>query len=89
MTTTTELLNERGKTHGSFVDNAKHGQALRDYWRSSAGWASMTLVQREALDMMACKLSRILSGQSDFRDHWDDLSGYAQLAAKACDKENT
>ena len=42
--------------------------------------------QIEALDMIALKLSRILSGQANFRDHWDDIAGYAKLASEACDK---
>lgn len=40
----------------------------------------MNPVHREALDMMACKISRILSGQSGFEDHWADIEGYARLA---------
>ena len=34
--------------------------------------------------MIALKLSRILSGQSNFKDHWDDIAGYAKLASEAC-----
>lgn len=76
----TTLLNERQTTHGSFTDNAKHGQMLRQHFRESPGWLTMTIVQQEALDMIACKLSRILSGQAAFEDHWRDIAGYATLA---------
>lgn len=75
-----ELLNERANTHGRFMDNARNGQALRDLYRGSPHWATMDPVHREALDMMACKISRILSGQSGFADHWADIEGYARLA---------
>lgn len=81
---TTALLNERATTHGSFADNAEYGQQIRALCRNSRCWDAMPVEHREALDMIACKLSRILSGQSDFADHWDDISGYAQLARKAC-----
>lgn len=81
---TTELLTTRGETHGSFASNAHYGQSLRDLFRSSPQWQQMPPEHREALDLIACKLSRILSGQSMFRDHFDDIAGYAQLAAKAC-----
>lgn len=81
---TTELLQERQTTHGEFSDNARLGQALRDFWRGSDHWTMMPDVQKEALDMIACKLSRILSGQSTFADHWADIAGYAELAEKAC-----
>jgi hypothetical protein len=83
---TTELLTERGTTHGSFTDNARNGQMLRDAFRSSPKWASMPLEHREALDHIAGKLSRILSGQSNFADHWADIAGYATLAKDACDR---
>ena len=82
---TTELLKERSATHGSFEDNAVIGQALRALFRRCPEvWAEMPPVQREALDMIACKLSRILSGQSTFDDHWKDIAGYAALAEKGC-----
>jgi hypothetical protein len=86
MMNTPELLSERGQTHGSFRDNAFYGQSLRALWRSSAGWSAMPAEHREALDHIAGKLSRILSGQSTVADHWSDLAGYSELARKVCDK---
>ena len=83
------LIETRGQTHGSFADNARNGQFLRDYYRQQPSWASMPAVHREALDMIACKLSRILSGQSMHEDHWRDVQGYAALALKACDQPPT
>jgi hypothetical protein len=74
------LLNERGKTHGKFADNAYNGQTMRDLYRQSPHWQFMDPVKREALDMIACKISRILSGQAGFDDHRADIIGYAQLA---------
>lgn len=81
---TTELLTERGTTHGSFDDNAHFGQALRALFRTSRNWDDMPERHREALDHIAGKLSRILSGQSQFDDHWADIEGYSQLARKSC-----
>ena len=78
--TSDALLTTRGATHGKFADNARNGQALRDLFRQSPHWADMDPVCREALDMMACKISRILSGQATFDDHWLDIEGYARLA---------
>lgn len=83
---TSELLNERGATHGDFSFNAIYGQQLRTMFRQSSGWAAMPAVHKEALDMLACKLARILSGQSTFRGHWEDVRGYAALAEDACEK---
>jgi hypothetical protein len=80
--TTDALLTERGTTHGKFEDNARYGQMLRSQFRQSKGWENATHVQREALDMIACKLARIMSGQASWPDHFRDLAGYAELAAR-------
>ena len=74
------LLDERHKTHGSFLANATVGQHLREFFRSQPGWEKADARQREALDYIAGKLARILSGQPEHRDHWNDIAGYAKLA---------
>ena len=33
----------------------------------------------EALEMIAHKIARILSGDADYADNWVDIAGYAQL----------
>lgn len=77
---TRELLAERGETHGSFVENARISQATKALWHSCRGWNVLTDVQREALDLIALKISRIISGKPEEPDHWKDLAGYATLA---------
>lgn len=79
---TDALLNERETTHGSFADNARISQSLKASFRACPGWERMSHIQRESLDMIACKLSRILSGKINEIDHYRDLAGYAELAAK-------
>ena len=73
------LLGERYKTHGDFKENARISQAMKNVGRSASGWNKMSDVQKESFDQQMLKWSRILSGRSDFRDHWDDLGGYDQL----------
>lgn len=82
MSAVEEILAERQTTHGSFADNARVAQALRALYRAQPGWAALTEIQREALDMIAGKISRIMSGQGSFEDHWIDLAGYSTLARK-------
>lgn len=79
------VLQERKKTHGSFAMNASISQGLKGIFQY--GSPPTKVVHREALDMIALKLSRILSGQADFKDHWDDIAGYAKLASNACDEQ--
>jgi hypothetical protein len=83
---TTALLAQRQTTHGDFKDNARYGTALREIFRSAPKWAEMPDEHKEALEHIAGKLSRILSGQSTVADHWDDVAGYAVLAKQKCDK---
>ena len=64
--------------------NADISQTLKKIFNDQGGKHSMSPVHQEALDMIALKLSRILSGQANFKDHWDDIAGYAKLASEAC-----
>lgn len=84
---TTELLAKRGETHGSFADNARIAQATKNLWRGQKGWASLTDIQREALEVISLKVSRIISGKPEEPDHWCDISGYATLAIPQEPKE--
>lgn len=81
---TSALLNVRQYTHGDFQRNAEISQSLKGTLRRYIQPGSMSTIHLEALDMICLKLSRIGSGQASFRDHWDDIAGYAALAAKAC-----
>jgi len=88
---TTELLNERGKTHGPYELHAGTAQQIKSvmHFQQQNGyacWAKLTESQRESLDMIAHKIGRILAGDPDFRDHWDDIAGYAKLVADKCSK---
>ena len=88
---TTELLNERGKAHGPYELHAGIAQQIKSvmqlqYHNGYACWAKLGETQRESLDMIAHKIGRILAGDPDFRDHWDDIAGYAKLVADKCSK---
>jgi hypothetical protein len=78
------LLTSRSSTHGPFAQNAAVSQAIKHIFRTQGKYPIDNPVHREALDMIALKLSRILSGSADFRDHWIDIAGYAKLASEAC-----
>lgn len=90
MTDTNELLAERGKTHGNYTDHARCTQLLKQViddelsMRGERGQPSLSYEQLEALDMIVHKIGRIIAGQADFRDHWDDIAGYARLVAERC-----
>ena len=75
---------QRHMTHGPFARNALISQELKQHL-TSFGSSTLCHAQREVLDMICLKLSRILSGQAMFHDHWDDIAGYAKLGSEACD----
>lgn len=76
-------LNARQSTHGSFSDNASIAQRLKQVMRSGPNWHTLPHEQAEALDMIASKIGRILSGDAEFLDHVLDIEGYAHLACIA------
>ncbi len=78
------LLEAREQTHGSFADNARVSQSIKDILRAEPGWGLLTAIERESMDMIALKFSRILSGKSLELQHWEDVVGYAKLAEEQC-----
>jgi hypothetical protein len=88
MDSITELLAEREKTHGRFEDHARCAQRLKRVireelqLRAERGQPGLTDEQLETLEMNCHKVGRIIAGDADFPDHWDDLAGYAKLCSK-------
>jgi hypothetical protein len=75
-----QVLEERGTNYGGFDGNAKVSQNLKAVFQTSPNYDKLTDVQREALDLIATKLSRVLSGNNvKYVDTWTDISGYAKL----------
>ncbi len=85
MTQSTEsLLDERRRTHGDFIEHATITQMIKATMHGSEGWLDLSNAQMESLDMIAHKIGRILAGNPNHRDHWDDIAGYAALSAREC-----
>ena len=77
-----ETLDEREKTHGDFANHALISQKLKLAMFHSGCWEGLSNVQQEALEMIQHKVARILNGDSDYKDHWHDIAGYATLVEK-------
>lgn len=80
-----DLIQERERTHGPFCDTAAIAQELKAIMHACPAWNGLALdpAQREALDMIASKMARILSGNCNEPDHWQDIAGYAALGERA------
>lgn len=83
------ILDERQQTHGDFTDNARVMQELKEVCRGAPNWGRLTPVQREGLDMIMHKVGRILSGNPDYPDHWDDIQGYARCVSERLEKRKS
>jgi len=42
---------------------------------------------REALEMILHKIARILNGNPNYADSWQDIAGYAQLIVKRLNEQ--
>lgn len=80
-------LDERQTTHGDFSDNAVISQNLKQVLHTSTNWHDLTKVQKEALEMICHKMSRIVSGNADEGDHWRDIAGYSTLVEERLSNE--
>lgn len=80
--TITDTLVERGNRYGPFEGHAEITQHLKDEMRKHRGWLKLNESQREALEMIAHKIGRILNGDPNYADSWHDISGYATLIDK-------
>lgn len=87
--TITEVLAERGSRYGSFSRHAAITQCLKDDMKNSPNWVSLTDSQREALEMVAHKIGRILNGDPNYLDSWVDIVGYTQLIVDQLNGKNT
>jgi len=75
-----DILEERGKRYGDFKTHADITQKLKDDMKHNfEGWERLSNSQREALEMIAHKIGRILNGDPDYSDSWVDIAGYSQL----------
>lgn len=81
------LLGERQKSHGTYSEVSSICQAIKRTMRQSSGWDHLGNEQAEALEMIAMKVARILSGNADFADHWEDIEGYARLVSNELERE--
>lgn len=66
----------------TFADRAKSAQFLKEALRDAPGWVLLTDSQKEALEMIAHKIARVIAGNPEHVDSWADIAGYAVLIQK-------
>ena len=76
-----KVLTERGDRYGKFRSHATISQSIKWLMAGQDGWEDLESDQREALEMIAHKIARILNGDPSYPDSWVDIAGYAKLVA--------
>lgn len=83
------LTEKRRQTHGDWLETALIAHELRGVLerallrRRMQGRAPLAAHQIEALCQIDFKKARILAGDPNHPDHWDDIAGYAWLGKSA------
>lgn len=77
-----QTLQRRGEQYGAFLAQAAIAQTLKRAMRACPNWPKLQSDQREALEHIMIKVSRILNGNPDHADSWHDIAGYAALVER-------
>jgi len=82
----TDTIAARHKQYGEYSVNSDLCQAIKDLFRVRPGYKALLPYERESLDMIFHKVSRIVVGAEDGAppqsrtDSWHDIAGYAKLS---------
>ena len=75
-----KTLEDRGTLYGKYEDQAVIACEIKDAMYRAKNWP-LPPDMREALEMIAVKMARILNGDPNCHDSWHDIAGYAKLVA--------
>ena len=76
-----EILSERGGEYGSFDEHARITQNIKAAYKDSPNWNKLPPAMKESLEMNAHKVGRILNGNMNNKDSWQDIEGYTKLVS--------
>ena len=74
-------LAERGSRYGEFGEHARITQTIKAAMSDSPNWARLEPDQKEALEMIAHKVGRILNGDPIITIAGMNIVGYTKLVA--------
>lgn len=73
------VIQQRGNVYGDFSGTSLVSQNIKSAMRHSPNWQKLPEDMKEALEMVALKISRILNGDPSYPDNVVDIIGYMQL----------
>lgn len=80
-----EVLEERGKRYGGYVEHAAVSQGIKELlynalkYNKNVDLYTLDDDIKETLEMIAHKLGRIVNGDPYYADSYIDIAGYAKL----------
>lgn len=77
-----QLLEKRQTEYGDYRMQCSVKQPLLATAINAPNWPRLTNSQQESINMIFTKISRVLTGNPDHVDNWDDIAGYATLISK-------
>lgn len=80
MTATEVLLRQRGEAYGDVARQSAVWERTMAEVATQGGYMSMNPQQRQSIRMILLKVSRLVCGNPNRQDTWDDIAGYAKLA---------
>ena len=81
------ILKQRGSVYGDFRDNGRIAQGIKEVYRSHPLWGAVPPHIQEGLDLIATKISRIVSGDPLYPDNLIDIAGYATRCLQIVDED--
>lgn len=82
------VVAERAPTHGDFAVQATLHDNLLGMVSQSPNWQlKLTAAQRQSLNAILMKVSRICVGNPNEVDHWRDIGGYSNLIETILEKK--
>ncbi len=77
-----DILEQRGGRYGDFKVQAQITQDLKAVMRETPNWGKLSVDKKEALEMIAHKIGRVLNGDPEYKDSWTDIVGFSKLVER-------
>lgn len=82
-----DSLRDEAIVNGPFEDTAPLAQALKMVFRRGRSWEALPPESKEALELTATSIARILTGDATDVGHWNTVAVMARQRAKALDQK--
>ena len=82
-----DSLRDEVATNGPFEDTATLAQAIKMVFRRGRNWDALPPEAKEALELTASAVARVLTGDATAIEHWNTIAINARQRAKGLDQK--